>query len=123
MSPNQLDIRATNGESISEHWKDGLSTVMGISLYHFPNMFFMYGPLAPTAFSSGPSCVQIQARWLVATLKELRERGVDRFEATQEMEREWTKRTNDIWNKSLFPCTRSWYHGLNIPCKRIEALN
>ena len=49
----QLDIRGADGHSIKEHWASGLKTSIGISLHGFPNMFFLYGPGAPTAFSNG----------------------------------------------------------------------
>lgn len=47
----QLGIRGTDGRTIKEHWKDGTRTSMGIAMAGFPNMFYLYGPQAPTAFS------------------------------------------------------------------------
>lgn len=86
-------------------------------------MFFLYGPQAPTAFSNGPSCVQIQGGWIYKTLKELTERNIDRFEATEETEKDWTERTHKAWDITLFPQAKSWYQGSNIPGKKVEPLN
>jgi hypothetical protein len=36
----------------------------GIAIPEFPNMFFQYGPQAPTAFSNEPSCTQFQAEFI-----------------------------------------------------------
>ena len=120
----QLDIRSPhNNETIEDHWKPGLKTSMGIAINGFPNMFFLYGPQAPTAFSNGPSCVQIQAQWVAATIKMLNEQGVDRLEATEAQEQDWTDRTHNAWNITLFPKAKSWYQGANIPGKKVEPLN
>ncbi|KAI9717699.1 MAG: hypothetical protein M1828_007102 [Chrysothrix sp. TS-e1954] len=120
----QLDIRApASNQTIADHWKEGLKTSMGISINGFPNMFFLYGPQAPTAFSNGPSCVQIQAQWIAKTIKQLNEQGVDRLEATEAHEKEWTDKTHHAWDITLFPQAKSWYQGANIPGRKVEPLN
>lgn len=48
----QLSIQGASGGTIADHWKDGTRTSMGIGINEFPNFFFLYGPQAPTAFSS-----------------------------------------------------------------------
>jgi cation diffusion facilitator CzcD-associated flavoprotein CzcO len=122
-SLGQLNIRGVDGSSIADHWKDGTTTSLGIAMHNFPNMFFLYGPQAPTAFSSGPSCTQFQAEWVEKTIKELREKGVVYFEATKEAEMDWTRRMHEEWNKTLFPLAKSWYQGANIPGRKVEPLN
>lgn len=91
-SLGQLHIQDTNGNDIAHHWKDGCKTAMGIAIPGFPNMFFCYGPQAPTAFSNGPSCTQFQAEWIEAMMKKALADGVVRMEAKPEAEAEWTKR-------------------------------
>jgi hypothetical protein len=81
------------------------------------------GPQAPTAFSNGPSCTQVQAEWIASTIKGLGEKGITRFEATPEEEEDWCKRMKEKWDNSLFPLAKSWYQGSNIPGKRVEPLN
>jgi cation diffusion facilitator CzcD-associated flavoprotein CzcO len=119
----QLDIQGTKSGNIADHWKNGLSTSMGISIATFPNMFFLYGPQAPTAFSNGPSCTQFQAEFVEEAMKRLQKDGITRFEATAESEKDWCNRMNEKWDKTLFPLAKSWYNGSNIPGKRVEPLN
>jgi cation diffusion facilitator CzcD-associated flavoprotein CzcO len=107
----QLDIRDTKGNTIADHWKDGLRTAIGISLAGFPNMFYLYGPQAPTAFANGPTCVQLQARWIEKTISSLIEKDIKRIEAKAEKEVEWTQATHQVWYASLFPQAKSWYQG------------
>jgi cation diffusion facilitator CzcD-associated flavoprotein CzcO len=122
-SLGQLDIRGTDGNTIAEHWQNGLRTSIGISIHGFPNMFFLYGPQAPTAFSNGPSCTQIQARWIDSTISDLAARKITRLEATEDAEDRWSKLVNQTWDATLFPNAKSWYNGSNIPGKRIEPLS
>ena len=119
----QLDIRGTDGRNIKEHWSDGLTTTIGIALNKFPNMFFLYGPQAPTAFSNGPSCVQFQAQFLDKAFQEMQKKNITRFEAKESAEKDWTKRVHDAWYITLFPQAKSWYQGSNIPGKKVEPLN
>jgi cation diffusion facilitator CzcD-associated flavoprotein CzcO len=56
-SITQIDIRGTDGTFIKDKWAKGLTTYLGLTTAHFPNMFFLYGPHGPTAFCNGPTCV------------------------------------------------------------------
>jgi cation diffusion facilitator CzcD-associated flavoprotein CzcO len=58
----QMNIRGLSGESLDDHWKDGTYTQLGITVAGFPNMFFTYGPQAPTAFCNGPTCAELQGK-------------------------------------------------------------
>lgn len=85
----QLNIRGSDDKTIAQHWDDGLRTNMGITLNGYPNMFFLYGPQAPTAFANGPSCDQFQAEWIEKVVKSCMDEGITRFEATKEAEDKW----------------------------------
>ena len=122
-SLGQLNIQGVNGGTVADHWKNGTKTSMGIAIAEFPNLFFLYGPQAPTAFSNGPTCTQVQAKWVAKTIAALNKEGIKRFEAKGEAEDDWARRMNEKWNASLFPQAKSWYQGANIPGKRVEPLN
>ncbi len=119
----QLNIQGINGGTIADHWKDGTKTSMGIAMPDFPNMFFLYGPQAPTAFANGPSCTQFQAEWVEKVFSLIKEKGITEMEATQESEDDWCKRMHEKWDATLFPLAKSWYQGANIPGRKVEPLN
>lgn len=119
----QLNIQGTGGGTIADHWANGTRTAMGIAIQEFPNMFFLYGPQAPTAFSNGPSCTAVQADWVEKTIKELETNKITRFEAKESTEEDWCRRMKEEWDASLFPQAKSWYQGANIPNRRVEPLN
>lgn len=88
----QLNIRNVQDETIADHWKGGTRTSMGIAIPGFPNMFFLYGPQAPTAFSNGPSCTQFQAEFVEEMMKKVLQDGITRIDATEEAEEDWCRR-------------------------------
>lgn len=51
----QIDIKSTTGESLAQYWRNGTWTYLGMAVSGFPNLFFTYGPQAPTAFCNGPT--------------------------------------------------------------------
>lgn len=117
-----IDIRGQYG-SIKEKWAKGVYTHLGLSVHGFPNMFFTYGPQAPTAFATGPATAELQGEWITKCLQYMRERSLAKIEARGEAERAWREHVNDIGGKGLFPDAKSWYFGDNIPGKPREALN
>ena len=86
-------------------------------------MFFLYGAQGPTAFSNGPTCVEVQGDWIVDAMVQLKEDGIDYCDATQEATETWRQKVTELSNKTLLPCTSSWYMGANVPGKPREQLN
>jgi cation diffusion facilitator CzcD-associated flavoprotein CzcO len=115
-------IKGLNGEILSEKWKMGTWTYLGMATARFPNFFFTYGPQAPTAFANGPSCAELQGEWLAQLFEQMREKGKSRIEATGEAEAEWKELVDKLSLVGLRGHTDSWYNGGNIPGKPKEAL-
>ena len=118
-----IDIESTNGTNLKEKWANGVSTYLGVSSSGFPNMFFLYGPQAPTGFLNGPSSAEYQGDCLIDCLTYLRENSYTRIEATQESELAWRELNLELVEETLFPQADSWYMGANIPGKCREILN
>ena len=104
----QIDILGTDGSTVGDKWKGGTYTQLGMTTSGFPNLFFTYGPQAPTAFATGPSSAETQGSWIVECLRYMRENGYKSIDATHEAEKEWRKHTNEVADKSLFPQAKSW---------------
>ncbi|KNZ77867.1 Cyclopentanone 1,2-monooxygenase [Termitomyces sp. J132] len=122
-SISQIDIKGTDGVSIGDKWKKGLSTYLGMSVAGYPNMFFPYGPHGPTAFCNGPTCVELQGDWIIDCITYLRQHNYARIDPTQEASEDWVQRVTDLFSQGLYLHAKSWYTGANVPGKRIEALN
>ncbi|KAJ9607500.1 hypothetical protein H2200_007578 [Cladophialophora chaetospira] len=122
-SIRQLDLRGTNGHHIQKKWEKGVYTNLGMSIHGFPNMFFVYGPQAPTAFATGPISAEVQGAWIVNCVHYLTQNSIKRIEATEEAEQKWREHVNVEGFKGLFAEGHSWWYGENIPGKPREALN
>ena len=94
-----------------------------MTIDNFPNLFFVYGPQAPTAFCNGPTCVEMQGSWIVQTIKRLRQLGITKFTPTSHAALGYKKHVDALSDATLFPLVKSWYYGANIPGKKCEAYN
>ncbi|KAF5336266.1 hypothetical protein D9758_016052 [Tetrapyrgos nigripes] len=119
----QIDIRGLDGTSIKEKWAGGVYTNLGMTTANFPNMFFLYGPQAPTALSNGPTCIEIQADWINRCIQYMTDNKLTRIEATREAEQEWRDLNMSVAGGTLLGKAKSWYNGSNIPGKPVEPLN
>jgi cation diffusion facilitator CzcD-associated flavoprotein CzcO len=118
-----IDIRGTQGETLSEKWAKGVRAHLGMAAAGFPNLLFVYGPHSPNAFANGPTCAELQGDWIVQLLDHVRQRGWTRFEATAAAEEDWRAQVHALADATLFPQADSWYLGANIPGKRREMLS
>ncbi|KAF2100130.1 FAD/NAD(P)-binding domain-containing protein [Rhizodiscina lignyota] len=119
----QMNIRGASGQYVKAKWDHGVYTYLGMTTSDFPNLYFTYGPQAPTAFATGPSSAENQGGWVIECLKYMRQQGYTRIEATRPAEENWREHVNEVANDGLFPKAESWYFGANIPGKPREALN
>lgn len=119
----QIDVRGAKGQSLKEKWSNGVFTYLGVSAADFPNMFFLYGPQGPTAFSNGPTCAQIQANWITDAIEYAEKNNLKSITPTHEAEQKYRAHVNEMQDKTLVTKVRSWYTGANIPGKKVEALN
>lgn len=46
-----IDLQGIDGRTLKQHWSGGVNTSMGVAVPGFPNMFFLFGPQAPSTFS------------------------------------------------------------------------
>lgn len=118
-----IDMRNDRNESIQHKWKNGVWTNFGISTSGFPNMFFAYGPQAPTGVANGPTLAELQGDWIIELLVKMKKDGKIRIVAAEESESKWKEILTDTWNQTLFPLAESWYQGANIPGRQRETLN
>ncbi|KAJ5640052.1 uncharacterized protein N7484_007914 [Penicillium longicatenatum] len=136
----QMDIRGRDGLRLTDKWKNGTKTYLGMAVTGFPNMFFTYGPQAPTALCNGPTCAEYQGDFVVGAMEYMRKTGQRRIEAGAEAEQLWGEDVRKFAYSSLLPETDSvslplfliieffslmllqWYMGSNIPGKVREPL-
>lgn len=138
----EIDIRGKHGQKLIDKWMKGVKTYLGMAVSGFPNMFFTYGPQAPTALCNGPTCAELQGEWIVKMMNSMRQEGLESINAHEEAEANWAGSITTLANASLLPTAKSvsytgakhlipnptvliflqWYMGDNIPGKVREPL-
>lgn len=118
-----IDIKNPAGVSLRSQWRAGVSAFMGSMTHGFPNMLFVYGPLAPSGLSNGPSCSELQGDEIVSLLKYMRDQGLQRIESSAQADISWRKRIDDFAAGTLFGRAQSWYMASNIPGKAAQMIN
>jgi cation diffusion facilitator CzcD-associated flavoprotein CzcO len=113
----RIDIRGLDGEALKDHWTAGACTALGLMTAGFPNLFFLNGPGSPCPLYQPVLLGEEQVDWIAAWLAHLRTNGIDRIEASAELEDEWTSHCTDVVNATIFPHAASWYMGSNITGK------
>ncbi|KAL1888134.1 hypothetical protein Sste5346_009744 [Sporothrix stenoceras] len=122
-SLTNMNIKGNDGVTFEERWKDGVFTHLGMCSSGCPNLFMVYGPQAPTAFTNGPVFIEVQVDIIVDFLKKLRSENIVSIEAQRPAEEKWKQAIQDANDKTLLPLTDSWYMGANVPGKKREQLN
>lgn len=102
-----IDIRGRGNQTLPDKWSEGVKTYLGLAVSGFPNMFFTYGPQAPTALCNGPTCAELQGEWIVGLMNYMREHGLKSADAEREPETNWAQCIKDIANSSLLPTAKS----------------
>lgn len=112
-------INPVNGDGVSltEHWRDGPGTFLGMTVAGFPNLFLINGPGAAAA-ANIPMVVEATVDWIGDAIDWMAREGVASLSARQEAEDSWTEEVLAIGNASLFMKTPSWFTGGNIPGKK-----
>ena len=118
-----MGLKDLKGKPLAEKWATGTWSYLGTTCNGFPNMFFLYGAQGPTAFSNGPTCVEVQGDWIIDSIRKMKDEKIQSIEATKEAEEEWRRKVTELSDETLFPGTNSWYMGANIPGKPREQLN
>ncbi|KAJ4496215.1 cyclohexanone monooxygenase [Lentinula edodes] len=110
-----LDIRGCNDVSIGEKWKNGVFTNIGMTTSDFPNLFFVYGPQAPSVLANSTSVIPRQSDWITDCLKFLQDNDYTRIETKRDSEQAWRDLVLEIASKRLWhKCESSWYTGSNL---------
>src|SRR5262249_49110026 len=112
-----IDIRGSQGLGLREHWASGPRTYLGLAIAGFPNMFVVTGPRSPSVLSNMVVSIEQHVDWITDCIVAMRQRGIERAEATAEAENTWVHHVSEVAGATLYPLATSWYVGANIPGK------
>jgi cyclohexanone monooxygenase len=118
-----MDIRGLSGATLKDKWKTTSSSIMGVCVADYPNMFIITGPQAP--FANLPTSIEQNIVWITECLKEMENEGYDVFTPRQEAEEQWSAHTAEIHDQTLMSQgdkVHSWMMGANLENKKPRVL-
>lgn len=113
----EIDIRGAGGQPLTEKWRHGPRTLLGLQTAGFPNLFMITGPGSPSVLSNMVVSIEQHVEWIADCLAHLGGQGMNRIEATASAEERWMAHVAALAARTLYPRARSWYVGANIPGK------
>jgi cyclohexanone monooxygenase len=120
---NDMEIRGRDGALLSDKWKEGPRTVLGIAVDGFPNLFMVSGPQAP--FANIPPITEAAVRWIGDALKVATQSPRPYMEASAQSVQGWTEHIDKLLEATLLAKAKdltSWFMGSNIPGKPRRTL-
>ncbi|KAI9372343.1 hypothetical protein BJX61DRAFT_552970 [Aspergillus egyptiacus] len=106
-----VDFRGVGGVQLSECWKDGPRTFLGLFSHSFPNMMTVMGP--HQAFGNFPRSIEYAVGWVSEFIRFACEKGICYAECTQEKVEEWTEHVHACAEGLLANEVDSWMTGVN----------
>jgi cyclohexanone monooxygenase len=118
-----IDIRGKGGVLLRDKWQDTSSSIMGVCVADFPNMFMITGPQAP--FANLPTSIEQNIVWITHCIQKMEREGYDVCAPRQVAEDEWSAHTAEIHDQTLMSQghkVNSWMMGANLEHKKPRVL-
>lgn len=115
----RIDIRGKDGLSITDKWKDGPRTFLGLAVNGFPNYFMIGGP--HYAAGNFPTVIEEAANWISKVIDHAQQHSYQEIEASEEAEQSWMKHVEEVTAMTFFPKyareANSYNYGANVEGK------
>ncbi|MFM7253498.1 MAG: flavin-containing monooxygenase [Ilumatobacteraceae bacterium] len=113
------------GETLSEHWADGMRTKHGMHVHGFPNLFIVQPNQGANLISNVTHNFVEAGRTIAAVVRHALDLGTDEVEVTESAENEWIALLEGTTRGFLgnSDCTPGYYNNEGRPIGRRERLN
>jgi cyclohexanone monooxygenase len=112
---DRIRITGRNGVTLTEKWRAGPRTYLGLASAGFPNMFVIAGPGSPSVLASMIQASEQHVDWIADCIAHVRDVGAQSIEALLPYENDWVEHVNEVSKVSLRSSCSSWYVGANVP--------
>lgn len=111
-----IEITGVGVRQLRQKWDgpQGVMSYLGMTVHGFPNMFFTYGPHSPAAYANGPFVSDVQADWIVAGAKKMRQEHYTTISAQSDAEQEWKTMIVDMHKMTLRDDVDSWQAAISL---------
>ncbi|TKA04627.1 flavin-containing monooxygenase [Actinacidiphila oryziradicis] len=105
-----MKVFGVGGAEISDVWKDGAATKLGISTSAFPNLFMMLGPNTALGHNSMVFMIEAQTRYIVGAIRHALAKRIPAVELRPEVQEKAYRDTQRKMKKTVWVSgCRSWY--------------
>ena len=118
-----LPIRGRNGLLLKDKWEEVSSSIMGVFVAEFPNLFMITGPQAP--FANLPTSIEQNVLYIIDCIKKMEHEGYALCKPKHDAEEAWVNHTADIHRQTLMAQgdkVHSWMMGANLRNKKPRVL-
>ena len=111
-----IPVFGIEGQSIYDHWQDGMRTMHGLMVSGFPNLFLCGGGFVFQLGANYAHGIDVQAGHVAYTISELANRGIKSANVSNEAEERWiadqleTKGSGFVLGGSPDTCTPGYYN-------------
>lgn len=106
-----VDIQGRGSQQLSDVWKDGIRTQLGLTVKDFPNFLMVMGP--HQAFGNFPRSIEYAVNWCADYMRYAVEHGITCMEATEDGTEKWTQHVHECGKGLLSQEVDSWMTGVN----------
>lgn len=106
-----VDFQGVGGVKLSERWKEGPRTFLGLWVEGFPNMMMVMGP--HQMFGNFPRSIEYAVGWVSRFIGHASDRGLTYAECTGKKVEEWTEHVHTCAEGLLANEVDSWMTGVN----------
>ena len=116
-SLDRIDIRGEGGVALKDSWSQGPRSYLGLMSAGFPNLFFITGPGSPSITTNVIVAIEQHVDWIARCLQHMQDHGLATINADTAAQDTWVAHVKEVADRTLFPGTKSWFMGANIPGK------
>lgn len=112
-----FDVVGRDGQTVTDKWKDGARSCMGLMIHGFPNLFMTTGPNGPSALANIVRISENDVNWIADALNSMFRRGLSTIEPSAEAENRWMEIVHTLAQRTLVSKAKTWYVGANVAGK------
>jgi cyclohexanone monooxygenase len=112
---DRIRITGRGGLALTEKWRAGPRTYLGLMSAGFPNLFMITGPGSPSVLANMVQAIEQHVDWVADCIAHVRDVGASTIEPEVTEEDAWVEHVNEVAKVSLRSTCSSWYVGANVP--------
>ena len=109
---DRIQITGKSGAPLTQRWRDGPQTFVGVSIDDFPNMFMLMGPHA--ALGNNPRSIEYNVDWITGLVEHMLHNSVAIADVRPQAVASWAKFVHEKAQGLLTNEVDSWMTGVNM---------